>query len=270
MNDPTNQTPTVDRREFWRIVRSLAVACVLAATVLGIVFTRTEPSIRALTIEREQETVRRLLDLPDSARIDEIRRYAGHAVTGYLMPTTLRVHTEEGSLLRQIPVPQALQAAPAEERDRWVTEQLGDAELLGRFFIGRHPKGTVAGYVTEASQYGFKSLIRFFVALNPIFQIQGVEILAHEEDPGLGAEITRPWFRNQFIGRSVDDLATLAVVKGPMPADRPATVTADTPIYAVTGATISSRALTDGVKQAVAHLQYRVRLLGIADGGDNE
>jgi electron transport complex protein RnfG len=35
----------------------------------------------------------------------------------------------------------------------------------------------------------------------------------------------------------------------------------DRPIYAITGATISSRALTDGVKNTVNHFHYRWALL---------
>jgi electron transport complex protein RnfG len=163
----------------------------------------------------------------------------------------------------------------AEDQDSWVTEQTG-ARFAGRFFIGKAGE-KVAGYVTESSHYGFKSPIRFFVALTPEFQVRGVEVVGHEEDPGLGAEITRPQFKNQFAGRAASVLPALEITKDPMPAGRKAAVLArdtmpyeawvkahdpgQTKIYAVTGATISSRALADGVKEAVAHLKYRLGIL---------
>ena len=40
------------------------------------------------------------------------------------------------------------------------------------------------------------------LALDPQFSLLGLEILEHEEDPGLGAEIEQDYFRNQFKGKS--------------------------------------------------------------------
>lgn len=115
-----------------------------------------------------------------------------------------------------------------------------------------------------------------------------MRVLEHEEDPGLGAEVATPAFQGQFLGRAAAGLAALAVTRDPMPEDwRAALATlARTPverwreyhaallareqarpIYAVTGATISSRALTDGVRETVDHFQRRWALLGPYLGG---
>jgi len=111
-------------------------------------------------------------------------------------------------------------------------------------------KAKTLGYVAEASQFGFKSHIRFFVALSNQFEVRGVEVISHEEDPGLGAEITRPAFKNQFVGKTAQELALLEVTKDPSAGPEK--------IHAVTGATISSRALTEGVQKGVAHLKQRL------------
>src|SRR3989338_6593913 len=160
---------------------------------------------------------------------------------GYLLEKEFRLYDLEGNFLK------SLEAPPPE------------SHLIGRFFIAKDPDGNGLGYVTEASQYGFKSHIRFFVALDTHFQIRGVEVISHEEDPGLGAEITKPFFKNQFLGIRLEDLQTLKLTKGPKPEE--VAPEKEKQIYAVTGATISSQALVDGVKQAVWHLERRLNVV---------
>jgi electron transport complex protein RnfG len=109
-----------------------------------------------------------------------------------------------------------------------------------------------------------------------------VRVVEHEEDPGLGAEVATPLFESQFLGRTADEVAGLTVSRDPMPEDWHAALLRlertpvpewrlrerallererGRPIYAVTGATISSRALTDGVRATVDHFRRRWALL---------
>jgi electron transport complex protein RnfG len=141
----------------------------------------------------------------------------------------------------------------------------------------------MAGFVVEGVTRGYKNRVRFLVALSPAFEIAGVRVIEHEEDPGLGAEIATRVFEDQFVGRPADGLARLEVTRDPMPEDWRAALLqlervpapgwrehhADLlererarPIYAVTGATISSRALTDGVRTTVGHFRRRWLLFG--------
>ena len=64
---------------------------------------------------------------------------------------------------------------------------------------------------------GFKTFIKLMVSLDPKFTVTGIAITESEEDPGLGAEIEQNYFRNQFVGKSVDILKNLKVVKDPLP-----------------------------------------------------
>ncbi len=265
----------VSARDMVRIAACLAATCLLAGAILGGAYYFTEPVRQRETVRAEAILVKKLLDMGEGSEVTEVRRYIREQPleVGYLLPGELRVTlVAEGE--KTIPVPDALRGKSAEDMDLWVAGQTG-AHFAGRFFIGK-VGGRLTGYVTESSHYGFKSPIRFFVALTPGFQVRGVEVVSHEEDPGLGAEITRPLFKNQFAGRKAEMLPTLEVTKDPLPADRKAASLARdtipyeawvrdfdpgaTPIYAVTGATISSRALADGVKEAVAHLQYRLKI----------
>jgi len=126
------------------------------------------------------------------------------------------------------------------------------------------------------------------VALTSAFDIAGVRVIEHEEDPGLGAEVATPAFQGQYLGRAAADLEALTVTKDPMPEDWRAALATfgrtpttawrerhtailarerSKPIYAVTGATISSRALTDGVRETVDHFRRRWELLAPQLGG---
>ena len=126
------------------------------------------------------------------------------------------------------------------------------------------------GYVVPGVTQGFKTLHQLMVSLNPDFTVTGIAITEAEEDPGLGAEIQQDFFRNQFVGKTMELLKTLKVIKEPLPTDyldvlEPAKaknegLTQDQireikekhskdDIYALTGATISSSAVTNGVKE---------------------
>jgi electron transport complex protein RnfG len=148
--------------------------------------------------------------------------------------------------------------------------------------------GAAKGFVVEGDTRGYKNRIRFFVALDPAFRISGVQVLEHEEDPGLGAETATPWFTRQFVGRTPSGLEGLSVTRDPLPEDWRAALFENGrgeppawsarhrdlvnrmdggPIHAVTGATISSRAVTDGVRATVLHFQRRWNLLEPYLGG---
>jgi electron transport complex protein RnfG len=161
---------------------------------------------------------------------------------------------------------------------------------LGRIFVATK-NGAPLGFVTEGETQGYKNKIRFFVAIDSNFDVAGVRVIEHEEDPGLGAEVATPWFQGQYVGRKVANLQNVEVSRDPMPEDWSAALherektdsTAwrnhyanllerenTTSIYAVTGATISSRALTNGVRTTAHHFERRWSLLAPYFGGANE
>lgn len=273
-------TPSLSRKEMFKITGCLTITCLIAAAILGMTYRFTEPTRRLIAAKHEASAVRRLLNLPEGGYVVEVGRYLkmepSTVTIGYLLPTELHLYTNEGKAIQTIQRP-----TEAHDTEQWMETHFPQARQVGRFFIGKTRDGKDAGYVTESTQYGFKSRIRFLVALSEDFTIRGVEVTEHEEDPGLGAEITKAFFKNQFAARSFDSLANLDVTKDPLPAARRNSMlelekssfeswhsneanafdSDKEPIYAVTGATISSKALTDGVKKAVAHLRYRLAVV---------
>lgn len=102
--------------------------------------------------------------------------------------------------------------------------------------------GKTVGYifVTEASGYG--GPISVMTAIDAKGNIIAVEILAaSDETPGLGQNVTKENFYTQFNGMTGDIVAQKA---GSANKDK-------NEIDAVTGATISSRAVTSAVNQAL-------------------
>ncbi len=112
--------------------------------------------------------------------------------------------------------------------------------------------GTGIGYIVESYGKGYSSYINVLVAVDNDYVVSKVNVLSHAETPGLGDEIERDYFLNQFTGKTVEHLV---VVKRETEKD----------IQAITGATISSRAVAeDAVKKGVLMIK------DMAQGGDTE
>jgi electron transport complex protein RnfG len=142
--------------------------------------------------------------------------------------------------------------------------------------------GKRVAYIIPGKFPGFKTFIQVMLAVDTTFRILGLEILEAEEDPGLGGEIKRDYFKNQFVGKRFERIKSLKVVKTPMPEryrlylernkyeetvlskteiQRIRQMYQDDDIYAITGATISSKAVTRGVRTMVKKFAYRIRAL---------
>lgn len=165
-----------------------------------------------------------------------------------------------------------------DERDKVVRAIVGagkDVKFADQTIVVTD-NGKRVAYLLDGKFTGFKTFIGVMLALDPQFSLRGLEILEHEEDPGLGAEIVQDYFKNQFKGKSFDTLKKLEVVKEPMPddyfkalegdvaeADAAAILKqyTDHDIYALTGATISSRSVNNGVKGIVKKFAYRLNIL---------
>jgi electron transport complex protein RnfG len=103
--------------------------------------------------------------------------------------------------------------------------------------------------------------------------------MEHEEDPGLGGEIVQDYFKGQFKGKDFKTIKNIKVAKLPLPDEyqqaleadksgmseeevaRIRALYSDKDIYALTGATISSRSVTSGVKGIVKKFAYRMSIL---------
>ncbi|OGV65363.1 MAG: hypothetical protein A2498_12630 [Lentisphaerae bacterium RIFOXYC12_FULL_60_16] len=72
------------------------------------------------------------------------------------------------------------------------------------FHIARK-SGAYAGCAFKAvSSQGYAGDIAIMVGITADGTVQGVEVLAQKETPGLGARITEPAFRSQFAGKPIE------------------------------------------------------------------
>lgn len=103
------------------------------------------------------------------------------------------------------------------------------------FHVGRKA-GVFTGAAFEASSpNGYGGEIRLMVGITAANEIKCIKILAQKETPGLGTKITEPPFISQFDGKRIQG-TVWAVKKDQGDFD------------AVTGATISSRAVLGAIK----------------------
>jgi electron transport complex protein RnfG len=116
-----------------------------------------------------------------------------------------------------------------------------------RFFRAISDDGELIGYVILAiAEGGYAGSFKVMVGVDTNFRIVRLKILTHKETPGLGTKIEEPWFLSQYEGKTTKNLI---VVKG-MTSDK---------IQAISGATISSKAVTNGVRKGIEELKSILR-----------
>ena len=103
--------------------------------------------------------------------------------------------------------------------------------------------GAKVGYAFLAVGKGYGGDINILVGLKDETTIKGITIISQSETPGLGSRIAESSFTNKFIGLNIEDVA-LRKEGGQ--------------IDAITGSTISSKAVIDAVRETAME---KVKLL---------
>lgn len=123
------------------------------------------------------------------------------------------------------------------------------------FYLGKR-EGEITGVAFSSRGEGYGGFITIIMGVSPEDDsITGIEILEHSETPGLGANIEKEEFKNQFKEKS---LVNSKLVDG-----RLAVKKDKGDIDALTGATISSRGVTEAVDKGLKiFLKYKEQILG--------
>ena len=283
------------------IVIRLTLSCLLAGMVMGTAFIFTQKAKLHNEHVNEQRVMLSLLGYsdktppPTSLAMHEVYRYIvteGEALSlGYLLPVdhdgqhgfSFVTMGLDGSFLGSHDLTISVDLVKEEaERSKAILSALGNGKVI-RFAdqtIVVTNNGERQAYLLSGEFPGFKTFIKVILAVDPTFSLLGVEVMEHEEDPGLGAEIVQDYFKNQFKGKPFGTLKKLDVVKVPIPDEylrvleaakhdgisleeiaRVQELYRDKDIYALTGATISSLAVTNGVKGIVKKFAYRISTL---------
>ena len=132
-----------------------------------------------------------------------------------------------------------------------------DADGIGYYEVLENDE--LAGYGVLVAAVGYSGPIGLLVGIEPDGLIKRIVILEHHEMPGFGARINEikkgekePCFLTQFKGKAAD------------------TVAVDKNIDVVSGATISSRVVTDAVRETVGRFLETVKKTVIARSDSDE
>ena len=290
-------------KQILRIAIGLTISCLIAAFVMGSVFTITDKAKKHNEHQDVQETMFELLGytrsnpVPSNLKLYSVYRYivedGEETYLGYMAP--LEKGNEQGYQLLLITLDgqfagrhgldisagQALEAPNREKAIRGVLKPPKRFAYADATIIAKLGEKRVA-YLLPGAFPGYKTLINVMLALDPTYKILGLEIMEHEEDPGLGAEIEQEYFKNQFKEKLFKKVKELEVIKEPLPEEYrryletrkwgEGVITEkeianirqkyqDQDIYALTGATISSEAVTNGVRGIIKRFAYRLEIL---------
>jgi len=113
------------------------------------------------------------------------------------------------------------------------------------WFRGLAADGTLAGYVVPVKNRGYEGHIEMLLGVDTSLAIVDFKLLKHRETPGLGAKAVEPEFHDRFKGRKADQLE---VSKKPELGK----------ILALTGATITSKAIADAFIERLGELETLV------------
>ena len=107
----------------------------------------------------------------------------------------------------------------------------------------------IIGYVMDVTVKGYGGNISITIGVSKEGSITGVRIGSNNETPGLGAKATEPAFINQFNGAGISE--DLIVVKQNKKAGNE--------IQAISGATVTSKAITKGVVAALSAAEILIK-----------
>ena len=149
------------------------------------------------------------------------------------------------------------------------------------FWVGTQNDTTI-GYALKGGKSGYSSVISFLVALTPTNEILGLSILSQAETPGLGSRVmevvststfwsalfsfskksveqvpAQPWFQEQFIHLSLaNPLEILTNAEWhTLSTEQQKELQKKNQVTAITGATISTKAVCNGLETVAPILQ---------------
>ena len=116
----------------------------------------------------------------------------------------------------------------------------------------RFERSQEGAYVYPIEGLGLWGPVHGYLAVSPDGrEVVGVAFYEHEETPGLGGEISRPWFQNNFVGKLLyrgAQLVGIEVVKGKAKDHVDFAKRGQHLVDGMSGATITGRGITSMLK----------------------
>lgn len=106
------------------------------------------------------------------------------------------------------------------------------------YYKAYNKEGKFIGAAFKASQKGYSSVVETMAGLTKEGTINAIKVVSQNETPGLGARVTEPSFTRQFTNKNIQTLNE---------------------VQAITGATISSKAVIDSVQKKAEEIKDLIK-----------
>ena len=110
-----------------------------------------------------------------------------------------------------------------------------------KYYIAYDSSSNIMGYVFATEYKGYSGAVKIMTGINKEGTVTGVVIISDNETPGLGKKAHNEEFKGQFANKKVDKFSVVKIAS-----DK------DDEITAITGATITSDAVTISVNEALS------------------
>lgn len=105
--------------------------------------------------------------------------------------------------------------------------------------------GEEVGYTIKVEIGGFSGPVEILVGIDKTGLVTGMKVLSNSETPGLGKNAEKPEFQASFSGKNSKDKVEVSKTKPEK----------DNQVQAMTGATITTQAVADGVNLALDYFE---------------
>lgn len=182
---------------------------------------------------------------------DAIKLFLITLIAGCLLGMVYQITKEPikiaGEKAKQEAYQSVFPAAVTFEADDALTKAIEnnvDGVFITEALLAKDGDGNTIGYVMSfGSKEGYGGEIDLSMGVDATGTITGLEVLSMSETPGLGANCTTDAFKSQFAGIQSGEIAYTKTGKS-----------ADNEIDALSGATITTRAVTNAVNNALAFI----------------
>ena len=127
-------------------------------------------------------------------------------------------------------------------------ESPDDYKIVSEVFKGT-VEGKDAGYTFKTVPGGYGGVIEVMIGISSDGSITGVSIGNHSETPGLGAKASDEAYEGQYVGKTSEKEVDVIKVGEP----------SGNEVVAISGATITSKAVTDGVNEAIKYFNEKLK-----------
>lgn len=163
---------------------------------------------------------------------------------GLILALICAVASASLAIVNAITKPKILAQAASEETDS-LKSVMPDADNFEPVKSGEdilyykaYKAQKIIGAAFKAAGKGYSSEVQAMVGMAKDGKITAIKILTQNETPGLGAQVAEPFFTDRFTQKNIGDLSN---------------------IQAITGATISSKAVIDSVKKKAQEIEALIK-----------